>query len=601
MTAPGTDELTPAPTRRHAHGRRHLTPWWVWLLVIGAYVALGQYAYLHIWTGGITHSIVYCGCSDQAQEVWFLRWVPFAVGHSLNPLFSTWINYPAGANLMVNTSMPVLGLVAAPLTWLFGPVVSYNLLLSLMFPASALGAFVLFRRWTHKNGLSFLGGLIYGFSPFILAQGYGHLFLGFAPIAPLAILVLDEIVIRQRGRSIRWGVLLGVLLALQLGISAEIVAMIGVFGAGGIIVLAVTNFRAVRSHLAFALKGFVATGVTVVVLAGYPLWMMLFGPQHTTGAVQRPFSLGYQADLLGSVLPTVNQWLRFGSWTDKANTFSLGRGENGTYLGVTMILLLVGLAIRYRRDGRVLFFAFLSFVAWILSLGHDLRVNGHTYFAIHLPYLILVHLPLLASVFAHRIAFCTALFTTVLFVVGLNRAIDDGVFRRSAVTRWLFISLVGVALVPLVPDFPYPWIAQTNVPAYFSNPAHPSIPAGSVVLTYPFPDPPGNSSMLWQAEADFHFKMVGGYVYVPAPGTNAPQIESQGLTATTFTRLYAGLVVTRTASLRRQLRTEWREEGVQRILFAPRGANPDDALAFLRWAIGTPPTTASGGVIIWNV
>ena len=70
--------------------------------------------------------IMVCGCHDAAQEAWFLAWPLFAITHSHSLFFSNWIGYPSGVNLAANTSMPLLGVLGAPVTALAGPVASYK-------------------------------------------------------------------------------------------------------------------------------------------------------------------------------------------------------------------------------------------------------------------------------------------------------------------------------------------------------------------------------------------------------------------------------------------------------------------------------------------
>src|SRR5579863_1521254 len=72
--------------------------------------------------------------------MWFLAWTAFALGHHHMPLFSTYLDYPAGVNLMWNTSVLLPGALLAPLTDRAGPVVSYNVLVTLAPAALLAGA-----------------------------------------------------------------------------------------------------------------------------------------------------------------------------------------------------------------------------------------------------------------------------------------------------------------------------------------------------------------------------------------------------------------------------------------------------------------------------
>ena len=84
-------------------------------------------------------------------------------------------------NLPANTSVLAIGVVLAPVTWLFGPVASMNVALTLAPVLSALAMFVLLQRWVSWPPASFVGGLFYGFSPFVLVSlADAHLMLGMA-------------------------------------------------------------------------------------------------------------------------------------------------------------------------------------------------------------------------------------------------------------------------------------------------------------------------------------------------------------------------------------------------------------------------------------
>ena len=71
------------------------------------------------------------GGGDGALFMWFLQWMPYVLEHGANPLFTTHINVPEGVNVMWNTSLLLPGLLLAPITTTFGPVLTFNLLLAL--------------------------------------------------------------------------------------------------------------------------------------------------------------------------------------------------------------------------------------------------------------------------------------------------------------------------------------------------------------------------------------------------------------------------------------------------------------------------------------
>ena len=157
----------------------------------------------HAWPGD-PHRLVGCACGDPAQQAWYLGWAPWALFHGHNPLFTNWMEYPQGVNLAANTEMPLLGLITAPISYVWGSVSSFSLLLWLSYPISASSCFFVLRRWTRSN-LGGKRGLLYGFSAFVVAQGLGHLNLCFVPLPPLIFLALYEVLVDQKVAAAKVG------------------------------------------------------------------------------------------------------------------------------------------------------------------------------------------------------------------------------------------------------------------------------------------------------------------------------------------------------------------------------------------------------------
>jgi len=185
------------------------------------YGLLALAAYLPVWPGN-PRRVPWCACGDTAQTIWFLRWSPFALMHGHSLYASNRIDFPSGSDLAQNVSMPLLGAVSAPLTWLAGPVSAFTFLLWLAIASSASSCFVVLLRWVRWMPAAFAGGLVYAFGPYMAAQALGHLNVVFPPIPPVLILVLDELIVDQRGSARRWGISLGLLAGAQFLISPEV-------------------------------------------------------------------------------------------------------------------------------------------------------------------------------------------------------------------------------------------------------------------------------------------------------------------------------------------------------------------------------------------
>src|SRR5664280_1684170 len=242
---PGSDAVRPDGS---AGGDGHRSPAWATCLVVASYLALSIASYWSVWsTSPATHMQL---GGDQFATVWFLRWIPFALTHAHNPFFTTFGNYPFGVNLLTNTSVPLLGLVGAPVTLLFGPTASYNLWCTVALAGSATAGYLFARRWTSWRPAAWVCGLLYGFSPYEVAQSHGgHLNLTFAVFPPLILLATHEVVVRRQRAPLTAGVVLGLLVVAQFFVSSEVLASTLVVDAVCIIAILVMGRRSVRAHL----------------------------------------------------------------------------------------------------------------------------------------------------------------------------------------------------------------------------------------------------------------------------------------------------------------------------------------------------------------
>jgi hypothetical protein len=554
-----------------------------------------------------------CACGDLIQDVWFLRWTSFAVLHGHNPFLTNYMNFPSGVNLAQNTSMPLLGIVSAPIAWAFGPVAGLNVVMWLAYPVSAIACFVTLRRWATWIPAAFVGGLLYGFSPYMVAQGISHPNLFFVPLPPLILLALDELVVRQRRSSRRVGIGLGLLAAAQYMISTEIFASTVVFAGLGLVVLVLLHRRQIRSHATHALEGLGWAVLVCGAIVGYPLYLAIHGPNRLANVAAHVYSSS--SDLLSLVIPDANQRFAPSAWATLGNRFAPGNlAENDGYLGIPLLIILVAAAIRYRRRGVVAFAALMMLMAEILSLGPRLTVNTHT-----TPVPLLMadfdRLPIFSNFVDSRFALYAALFAAVVLATSvdqLRRTLRDRVVERRLTVgrhqqpepiRWpdfVMFGILALALIPLVPHWPSRSYAA-SLPEYFSTAALERVPPGTVALTYPYPDYPNLSGMLWQAGSTMRFRIVGGYALVPG-------VEGQPVftlfppflpsVPSTLVDDYVGSSPGATEATPAQMRAFLVHYGVQTVFSEAVGANPEAANALFIAAMG-PPSTKVGRMEIW--
>jgi hypothetical protein len=499
-------------------------------VVLVIYLGLGVVSNLPSWTGGVTHTMQCGGCGDSGQEVWFLAWGAHALTHLVDPLRTNFLNYPWGVDLANNTSMPLAGAIATPITLLFGPVASFNVVFSLAFASSAAAMFFVLRRFTSWIVAAFVGGLLYGFCPYMIGQGEGHIFLILAPLPPIMFLLFHEILVRQ---SLRWwvvGALLGIVMIVQIGWSAEVLACILLVAAIGVVVLALARRHLIRQRLPYAAK---ALALAVVVLALPAAWFALVfrtGPEHIAGAVHSVKALsGLSSDLAGLIVPSVNQHFSFGlsktgssfvSLTSTTGVLQADAAENGSYVGIPILLLLVLGIIRFRREALLRFAIVMAALSLVLSMGSRLHVWGHRT-PIRLPFVVLTHLPFLKSEVAARYCLFMWLFIAIAVAVILDRARNARPPRKMAHgrPRWvarfaywplpLLLVLTALGIVSLVPGWPYN-IAQVNTPPALEKPIVVDNIAGGTLLTYPLARNTHNLPMVWQSIDSFEYRIPAG-------------------------------------------------------------------------------------------
>jgi len=586
---------------------------WATALVVATYVVLAVVVYWQAWSLGIGSHMQLGG--DQFANVWFLRWTPFALLHGHSPFFTTYANYPFGVNLVTNTSAPLLGLLGMPVTLAAGSIATFNVLSTLALAGSATAGYVFARRWTRWRPAAWVGGLLYGFSPYEIGQASGHLNLTFVVLPPLILLAVNEVVVRQAWSPRRAGVTLGLLVAAQFFVSSEILASTVIMSAVCVATVVVVGRRSLAQHLGRAVAGSLwAAGVAAVLLA-YPVWFAVRGPGYISGPIQL-VPEAYRADLFGLVYPGAFVWIAPSGLTRTSAVFANSIVENGSYLGVTIVLtVVVSVVVLWRRSAAVKVAAVGGAVAWILSLGGALVVRtapGASLTGFPLPERTFSHLPLLSNTIPVRYSLYVSLFASLILALALDRfhaRVADHArtaWLRSPVGSALLPAVLAVAcLVPVLPAVPLQGFGDPGVPTYFNSPSMAKVPADSVALLYPFPSTPTPQGQLWQAISGMHFKMPGGYFLVPQSPlhtiafTPAIGYDANTLTARTLIALAAGSPPPETPVLRAALVAQLRSWKVRTLLASTVGlARPAQSVQFLTWMAGAPPTP-DHGVLTW--
>ncbi|WP_232541977.1 hypothetical protein [Nocardia bovistercoris] len=155
------------------------------LLACSLYLALAVFVLSGQWRDTSNGYLIKSG-QDQTMWEWFFALTAHSVTHFENPLGTTLQNYPAGVNLMANTAMFGVGVPLTPVTLIFGPTVTFVLVLTLGLACTAFAWYRLFARELVTSRLAAgIGGLFCGFAPAMISHANAHpnfVALGLLPI-----------------------------------------------------------------------------------------------------------------------------------------------------------------------------------------------------------------------------------------------------------------------------------------------------------------------------------------------------------------------------------------------------------------------------------
>jgi hypothetical protein len=525
---------------------------------------------------------------DPGVFTWFLRWTPFAVGRQISPFYSDWLNHPDGVNLMWNTWVPLPGLLLAPLTHAFGPVLSLNVLLTLGYGLSAWSAYLAIRRYVPNHGAAAAGGLVYGFSPAMIAHAH-HPNLILVFLLPWLFVLVDEAVVRQRWSPVWLGVVLGLVAAAQLLIGEELLVGAGLLAAVLVVVLAATHPRQVPGRAGYAAAVVAVSLLVFAPLAYLPLRAQLTGPARVHSDIT-PEARG-SSDLLAVITPSRLLAVAPEAAIRLGDRFT---GTKETYLGVPM--LLVALAVLVARRQRLVVragFAMLA-VCLLLSLGARLRVGGRPT-AVVLPWTAVESQALLQNMVPSRLAVFTALFAGLLLAAAV-----DGLWRRGGwALRGLAVLTALAVLAALAPPEPFKDRPVVATPPFFTGEAVRALPRDGVALVVPFPRRGRtNVAMVWQAQAGMWFKMPGGYFVGPDPGGGTRHDAPPTTTSVVLNRIQRGRRPPElTPALRRKISRDFATWRVASVVLGPMD-HREAMGGFLTDLLGRPPAS-TGGVAVW--
>ncbi|MBV8774508.1 MAG: hypothetical protein JO166_19560 [Deltaproteobacteria bacterium] len=435
--------------------------------------------------------------ADPSQMMWFMVWWPYALVHHVNPFVSHAIWVPTGANLTWTTSIPAVALALTPITWMFGPVISYNVAAVFAPALSAWSAFLLCRWLTCNYTGAVIGGLLYGFSPYEFGHILGgHLSFTINFVPPLCLLLFGQLLDRSV-TGLGFVFTFAILLVIQCLISNEVLATMTAFG-----VLAwLIAYALFPTEQRIRLRTTIVPITTAYLLAGFILSPFFYFALANGAMPRRPLfpPSFFSADLVGFVIPTPLLLLARHSFEALISKNFGNIQENEFYLGIPALMLVSWFFWVRRSESFARLFAVMLGVIIVAAIGPVLHAADHS--VSEVPWAAVFELPLLKQALPVRVA--NYGFLVVALIAALSLATPKRRFSE------VLVAYTFASYLPNVSLFLWPEHYQ-NPPFFASGLYHQVLHQGENIVIFPYGAT--GPSMMWQAETGMYFSMSGAWM-----------------------------------------------------------------------------------------
>lgn len=534
---------------------------------------------------------------DHTLFQWMLARAATVVTQGANPFFADRLNAPDGVNLMANTSALGLGIPLTPVTLLFGPQVSYAVILILGLAGTAFGWYwVLHRRLGISRPAAAVAGAFCGFAPGLIAHTEGHLNWTAQLLVPVIVERLFRL--RDGDRTVRDGLILGALIVYQVFITEEVLLYTAIGAAVFGTAYALSDWSRTRSQWRPFLRGIgVAVAVAAPLLA-YPIWLQFRGPQSYQGVPEHATELGNDV----AAMVAYSRQSLAGS-TDVARRLAANATEENSFFGWALAIVVVVAVAWLWRDQIVRAAAVTAAVFLLLSLGPKIVVNGHDT-GIAGPWAPFAHLPVLDSVVPSRLSLIAIPCLAAILAVFLDRirGLANVAGRRAGILRWAALAAVAAALVPLIPT-PLPTRQMPVIPAFAVHSGWTGYQAGGHhIVIAGGRGPLDYTGMRWAARYGMDLSLVGGLFLGPGGKDGRAQY---GAPQRPTTKLLIGVATTGTVppildQQRAEARSDVRFWHAGAIVLPLSVTHVDEIGAVLTSLLGDPGTVRDG-VRVWDV
>lgn len=443
------------------------------------------------------------GKGDPGAFIWFLSWWPYAILHGLNPFLEKFAWAPYGQNLAWVNSIPALAIFMSPITYFFGPVVSYNIIALFSPPIAALSMFIFTYYFIKRFFPSFFAGYFFGFSSYMIGElrGAPNLYVIF--LIPILFLICIMFMKKQIKNKF-FIFFICIILTIQFCISTEIFATVTFFGfiswIVGIIVFSgdYKNFLRLLKYLAISYLSL------IVILSPYLYYMYVgFSQLPVYSSHYLHYNMYNVANLLEYIMPAPITYLGGITFMPLTNLFIGNYNEMGAYLGLPLIIILIVYIIRNWSNKHVKFLSIMLLVIFFASIGTPIRVGNVSIG--RGPGILILLMPLLNMAVPVRFSMYISFLSSIIVALFLNK------YKKS----FLAYLSVSVAIFFMIPNIPGRYNnfmdSKISMPKIFSTTEYKKIfyPNENILI---IPFGVNGSSMFYQAMDKFYYRTSDGYL-----------------------------------------------------------------------------------------
>lgn len=395
------------------------------------------------------HDGIVGGRGDPLLNTWIINWDAKTIFTNPAGLFQGNIIYPSRDVLAYSEHQITLGLIAAPVYFIFrNPILAYNFLVFFGIVISAFGCYLLIKELTGSRWGGLVGGLFFALCMYKMAQ-LSHIQIFFSPFLPFVLLYLYRYLDRGRWRNL---LLFGLFFVAQSLASWHYLMYCAV--AAGLLWLWMAIFS--RKKMEWMRLAGVVAAVIVAALIILPFALPYFRAHERLPGFERSLE---EVELYGAktedYLRVLDVSVVYGDAPAPFKEGGIGY-ENILYPGVMIIILAAAGLLLRRREGEAsaafdpvsfrkgaIFFLILGTLSVLLAFGPKIGGRDNPFYMI--PY----RLGLLPF---------TRVPTRFFILIGLSLGVLGGYGAARLALRasserdrgWSIGRLTGIALVALV-------------------------------------------------------------------------------------------------------------------------------------------------------